>query len=192
VSGTFEFDCPVCGKTIQRPLYLVGTKIECPDCHERTPIPDPDRSAIRPTFTRRSLSTAICRKPFLGILWGDGSPAQRIDQDAADRFERERALRKWVMLVHLSHLFNFIFPSAGLLVQLALWQWKRDEFPEIEMHAKNGINWALSSVLYCLPVAVSPGLAILFVLSVAFPVIAAVKANDGIVWIYPLSIRFLS
>ena len=37
-----------------------------------------------------------------------------------------------------------------------------------------------------------PLLGILGVLSIVFPIIGAVKANEGTVWTYPLSIKFFS
>ena len=61
------------------------------------------------------------------------------------------------------------------------------------------VNWIISEILYaagCLALAFLfigvPLLIVVGVLGIIFPIIAAIKANDGEVWPYPLSISFLS
>ena len=106
--------------------------------------------------------------------------------------------RQWGLILHLSLLANLVLPPAGLIVPIVIWQLKKDELPGIDAHGKNAVNWIISLVIY---LAVSFVLAfviigfllllVLGVLSVVFPIIAAIKANNGEVWKYPLTISFL-
>jgi uncharacterized protein len=121
---------------------------------------------------------------------GQGSVAAPIDV--------EKQTRLWAMLLHLSQLAGLlVVPVAGLIVPILIWQIKKTELPGIDVHGRIVVNWMISAVLYflvCFVLAfVLVGffmLAILGILAIVFPIIGAVKANDGEVWKYPLSISF--
>jgi uncharacterized protein len=113
----------------------------------------------------------------------------------------ERDTHQWSMLLHLSQLLNCLLPSAGYVVPIVLWQVKKSELPGIDEHGKNVANWVISSLIYwvaavalcftiILIVVAIPMFIVLGVLSIVFPIIGAVKANNGEVWPYPLSIKF--
>ncbi|MFP4401967.1 MAG: DUF4870 domain-containing protein [Candidatus Nanoarchaeia archaeon] len=82
---------------------------------------------------------------------------------------------------------------------------------EVKEHGKNALNWQISLLIYSaiagllwvvslvlsfiivgIPFLVlfSTILFVLVALNIIFSIIAAIKANDDIVWEYPLSIRF--
>ena len=89
-------------------------------------------------------------------------------------------------------------PIAGLVAPIVIWQVKKSEFPVIDEHGRVVMNWIISSVIYgalCFILSfLMIGIPLFFVLAalaVAFPIIGAVKASNGEVWQYPLSIRFL-
>lgn len=107
--------------------------------------------------------------------------------------------RQWAMFLHLSLLAGFLVPLAGLIVPILIWQLKKQELPGIDAHGKVVANWIISGLLYalvcCLLIIVLIGLPLLVALGligIAFPVIGAIKANEGVVWKYPLTITFLS
>ena len=88
-------------------------------------------------------------------------------------------------------------PLAGLIAPILIWQIKKDELPEIDVHGKIVVNWIISEILYgvlcviLLFVVVGlPLLVALGVLAVVFPIIGGIKANNGEVWRYPMSITF--
>ena len=101
------------------------------------------------------------------------------------------------MLLHLSMLAGLVIPLAGLIIPILIWQMKKDELPLIDAHGKNAMNWIISSLIYavaCLilwllligiPLSIALG-----VVSIVFPIIAAIKGNNGEVWMYPLAISF--
>jgi len=105
--------------------------------------------------------------------------------------------RQWAMILHLSTLAGFIAVGAGFIAPIVIWQIKKTDYPELDPHGKNVANWLLSYVIY---VAVCSVLLLAFVgfflllilgvLGIIFPIVAAVKANNGEVWKYPLSIPF--
>ena len=104
------------------------------------------------------------------------------------------------MLLHLSQLLNYTTagaPFLGLVIPIILWAIAKDKSTLVDQHGKNVLNWQIT-YLICFTVSVS--LIIVFVgfllvpvviiLGIAFPIIGAVKANEGTMWKYPLSIPF--
>ena len=105
--------------------------------------------------------------------------------------------RQWAVLLHLSTLLGFIVPILGFVVPIIIWQWKKTELPAIDAHGKVVANaiisyviWGAISIPLCIFLIGFVLLWILGVLAVIFPIIAALKARDGIVWDYPLTIKF--
>ena len=106
--------------------------------------------------------------------------------------------RQWAMFLHLSQLAGFVIPFAGLIAPIVIWQVKKDEMPELDVHGRMVANWIISELIY---IAISVvlsfviiGIFLLFILgilAIVFPVIGGLKANDGHTWKYPLSLRIL-
>lgn len=105
--------------------------------------------------------------------------------------------RQWAMFLHFSLLAGFVVPLGGLIIPIVIWQLKKDS-PEINAHGKQVVNWMISGVIYTaicivlmLVIVGLPLLFILGVLAIVFPIIGGIKANNGELWKYPLTIRFL-
>jgi uncharacterized Tic20 family protein len=88
---------------------------------------------------------------------------------------------------------------GGLIVPIVIWQLKKNELPGIDAHGKNAANWIISHIIYVvlcvlliLAVIGIPLLVALGIISIIFPIVAALKANSGEVWKYPLAIPFFS
>jgi hypothetical protein len=103
------------------------------------------------------------------------------------------------MLLHLAGFANLVVPLGGLALPLVMWAMNKDASPVIDAHGKNILDWLISSFIYavisavlCLVIIGFPLLLALFVCDLVFRIMGAVKANKGVVWRYPLSIRFLS
>jgi uncharacterized Tic20 family protein len=112
---------------------------------------------------------------------------------------REREVRQWALLIHLSQFAGYAIPLGGLVLPILLWQWKKHESPEIDAHGKVVANWIVSELIYgtcCLFLFFFligiPLMLGLLLLGVIFPLIGAVKANDGVVWRYPLSLQIFT
>ncbi len=107
-------------------------------------------------------------------------------------------LNTFLMLMHLSLLSGFIIPLGGLLLPILMWGMNKEQFPEIDRHGRVIFNWMISAFIYSLICMVLTfifigvlGYMVLGVLSLVFIVIGAIKANSGILWEYPLSIKFI-
>ena len=101
----------------------------------------------------------------------------------------------YCMLMHLSTLLGY--SGFGIAVPIVMWAVNKDQSQVIDQHGKNLMNF-LVTVLICafasVPlIFVGVGIVTIIavgIVSIVFPIIAAVKANDGIFWKYPLSIQF--
>lgn len=117
----------------------------------------------------------------------------------------EQDEKNLVMLAHLSSLAGYVVPLLGVIAPLAIWLWKKDESELVAEHAKESLNFHLtiwiyvtvlgSSVgigIFCFPFLLAvPFLALLALADVILPIVAAVKANDGEFYRYPLTFRLL-
>ena len=105
----------------------------------------------------------------------------------------------WGILIHLSQFLGYLFPFAGYVLPIVLWQIKKKDSPLIDRHGRVVVNWILSALIYgfvsglLIFVGIGiPMLILLAVLAVVFPIVGAIKANDGEAWPYPMSIHFFS
>ncbi len=116
------------------------------------------------------------------------------------------------VFLHISHLANLIFYPLGYIISIAIWQTKKDEMPALDLHGKEATNWIITSTIYHLInfVILIFGIFLTFfvigffvifvnflvflgliIASITFSIIAALKANDGEHWEYPMNIKFL-
>jgi len=116
---------------------------------------------------------------------------------SSDRQGHDKDARFWAVLLHLSLLAGLLIPLGGLIVPVVIYILKKDEFPSLEPHWYVVLNWLLSALIYAVVFSILIIIVIgafllwaLGLLFLIFPIIGAIKANDGIVWSYPLSIRF--
>ncbi|MCH7919329.1 MAG: DUF4870 domain-containing protein [Planctomycetes bacterium] len=146
-----------------------------------------------------ALSEAEFEQAKAAALATKPSAGQRLDQAVTNLTTSENS---WAMLIHLSQFCGYALPLLGWVVPLVLWLMKRDESEQIDAHGKIVMNWILSVLIYgivCglfsiiligiligIPLAIALG-----IVGVVFPIIGAVKASDGELWPYPMSIRFL-
>ncbi|HSM80541.1 MAG TPA: DUF4870 domain-containing protein [Nodosilinea sp.] len=106
--------------------------------------------------------------------------------------------RMWAMLAHLSALSGFIVPFGNIIGPLLIWLIKRDEMSFVNDQAKEALNFNISMTIYMaiagVLIFVLIGIPILIVLAIAWLVLAimaAVKANEGTVYRYPLTLRLV-
>ena len=104
------------------------------------------------------------------------------------------------LYLHLSQLANVILFPIGIIAPILIWQMNKDKIPALDAHGKMVVNWMISSVIYAFVSVILIfvffiGLIPLFglmIAGIAFPIIGALKANnDGELWEYPLTIKFL-
>jgi uncharacterized protein len=112
---------------------------------------------------------------------------------------QEQATRQWAMFIHLSQFAGYLAPLVGLILPIVLWQIKKNELPGVDVHGKIVVNWIISEILYmivgvilCFVCIGIPLVIALAVVGIVFPIIGGIKANNGEVWPYPLSIKWLN
>lgn len=102
------------------------------------------------------------------------------------------------MFLHLSQLINLVIPLGGIIAPILIWQMKKDEIPALDAHGKMVVNWLISSLIYWVISGVLAivligflGIFALLIMGIVFPIIGGIKANNGELWEYPLTIKFL-
>lgn len=105
--------------------------------------------------------------------------------------------KMWCTLMHLSQLLTY--SGLGVIAPIVMWLMSKDESRLARIHGIHMINWMISCFIYVVVSALLsavligiPFLIVFGLLSVIFPIVAAIKANNNEIWEYPMSIKFLS
>ena len=100
--------------------------------------------------------------------------------------------RMWAMFCHLSSFAHIFGP-------LIIWLIKREEMPLVDDQGREALNFQISITIYaliCVPfMFVLIGIPMLFAVAIFIivaTIMAAIKANEGYEYRYPLCIRFIS
>lgn len=115
--------------------------------------------------------------------------------------EVNKDARMWAMFCHLGGLAALlpILPFiGGVIAPLIIWQIKKDEYPFVNEQGKEAVNFQISILIYeiaagllifaCIGAFLLPAV---MIFDIVFLIIAAIKANDGFHYRYPLCIRFI-
>ena len=114
--------------------------------------------------------------------------------------------RTWDMLCHLSALAGLLIPFGNIIGPLVIWLMKRQEFPSVDAHGKEALNFQISVVIYvlvagvvamvgmffCVGLLVLPVLAVIPIVAMVYTIIAAIKASEGVAYRYPLTLRMVT
>lgn len=107
--------------------------------------------------------------------------------------------RTWGMLCHLTALAAFIIPFGNIIGPLVIWMIKKDEYPFVMDQGKESLNFQISLLLYAVIGGILSLIVIGFMILLAvgifglvMVIIATIKANEGVVFRYPLVIRFIN
>ena len=113
-----------------------------------------------------------------------------------DTFDKNEKM--WGMMCHLSAFAFFIFPFGHVLGPLVIYLIKKDEIPFVNDQGKESLNFQISITIYSAVAAILiivfigfPLLIIIAVVDFILVIIASLKANTGIPFRYPLSIRII-
>ncbi len=108
--------------------------------------------------------------------------------------------RQLLVITHLSQLVTLITGFGSLILPLILWVTQKERVYQMDDHGKSIINFQLSLIIYaivCVPLILlfglgALGLIILGIVAVIYPIINAIKANNGEEPSYPLSLNLIS
>jgi len=120
-------------------------------------------------------------------------------QEGPGSKEVNKDARMWAMICHLAGLAGLVVPVVGCIIgPLIVWQIKKEEFPFVDEQGKEAVNFQISMLIYgivagllcfaCIGFVLLPAVVIF---DLIFLLIAAVKANNGEHYRYPLTIRFI-
>jgi len=105
--------------------------------------------------------------------------------------------RNWGMICHLVAFSGFVIPFGHILGPLIVWAIKKDDHPFIDDQGKEAMNFQLSMTIYSivafLLIFIVIGIFLLIALCVfvvVMIIVASIKANEGVYYRYPLTIRF--
>ncbi|MDO3386891.1 DUF4870 domain-containing protein [Gilvimarinus sp. SDUM040013] len=106
--------------------------------------------------------------------------------------------RTYSMLMHFAQLCGYLLLMCGWIAPLVMWLIRRDD-PYINEQGKVVFNWIISSfiyfmicfVLWLIFIGIFLTIA-LGVISIIFTVIGAIRAKDGVIQNYPMSISFFT
>ena len=110
-----------------------------------------------------------------------------------------REARQWAMGCHLIALVGLLGNGVGFVLgPLIMWLLKREDHPFIDDQGKESLNFQITMLIAMLVsgllTLVFIGFILLFVFGIfmtVFPIIGAIKANDGVQYRYPFSIKFI-
>jgi len=107
--------------------------------------------------------------------------------------------RTFGMLCHLSALAGFIFPLGNIIGPLIIWSLKKQEYPWVDKHGKEALNFQISMTIYLFVSALMIFIVIgifflvaLGIINIIFIILGSIKANNGEEFSYPLSIHFIN
>ena len=107
--------------------------------------------------------------------------------------------RTWAMFAHLSAFVGHFIPFGHILAPLIIWMIKKPEMPFVADQAKEALNFQITMTI-CFIVAfilclVFIGVILLpavWLFDIVFTIVAAVKANDGVTYRYPVTLRLVN
>ena len=118
-------------------------------------------------------------------------PQQKENQPTKDE-------RTWAMLCHFSAFVGLIFPFGNFLAPLIIWLIKKEELPFVEDQGKEVLNFQISMTIYllisgilCIILIGIPIIIGLIIFSFIITIIAAISANDGKSYRYPINLRLI-
>ncbi|MCW5558508.1 MAG: DUF4870 domain-containing protein [Verrucomicrobiae bacterium] len=106
----------------------------------------------------------------------------------------------WEVACHLAGFSGYVSGVGWILGPLIVWLLKRSDSPSVDAHGKEALNFQISIVLWGLLLLAGsfftcgltiPLLIVLGIVQIILMIIAAVKAGNGELYRYPLTLRFV-
>ena len=106
--------------------------------------------------------------------------------------------RTWGLFGHISAFAGTLVPFGNIIAPLIIWQTKKNELPFASREAKESLNFQISLTIYTLVAGLSMFVLIGFILTpliilagIIFTIIGGLKANNGVAYRYPLTLRLI-
>ncbi|MEM7543227.1 MAG: DUF4870 domain-containing protein [Pseudomonadota bacterium] len=109
-----------------------------------------------------------------------------------------REARRMAMFCHLGGLAMFVVPFGNLIVPLVIWLLKREDDPYIDQQGREAVNFQITMLIAAIIVVLLMFVFIGFLLApllgifeLVMIILGAIRANDGVDFRYPITIRFI-
>jgi uncharacterized Tic20 family protein len=107
--------------------------------------------------------------------------------------------RQWGMFAHLASLAGIVLPVIGQFVgPLVVWMMKKDTMPFVDDQGKESLNFQITVLIAAVVLTptfcIGIGFVIMPVLGIAalvLAILAGVKANEGVRYRYPFTLRLI-
>ena len=107
--------------------------------------------------------------------------------------------RQWAMFAHLSALIGFILPFGNIIGPLVIWLIKRETMPFVDQQGKEALNFqitvTIAMVISAILIVVVIGFVLMFIIGLAaliLTIMAGIKANEGVAYRYPFTLRLIN
>ena len=130
-----------------------------------------------------------------------GAPASGLPmgyQSAVGPVETHPEARTWGMIAHLSSLAGLVIPFGNFVGPLIVWLMKKDQMPFVDDQGKESVNFqitvTIAALVAGLTICIGIGLFLLPIVAVAaivMAIIAGIKANEGVRYRYPFTLRLI-
>ena len=107
--------------------------------------------------------------------------------------------RQWAMFAHLSALIGFIIPFGNLLGPLVIWLMKKETMPFVDQQGKEALNFqitvTIAMMISAILIIVVIGFVLMFIIGLAaliLTIMAGIKANEGVAYRYPFTLRLIN
>lgn len=125
---------------------------------------------------------------------------ESVDGEGNDRPLPSDENRQWGMFCHLSALLGLLVGGLTFIGPLVCWLLKKDESKFVDYHGKESLNFQLNILVYALIAVVItfatcgvafPVIFLPVVYGIVMPIIAGLKANEGVYYVYPATVRVI-
>jgi uncharacterized Tic20 family protein len=106
--------------------------------------------------------------------------------------------KQWALFAHLSALIGYIIPFGSIIGPLIIWQIKKNEMPFVDDQGKEALNFqitmAIAAVICIVLMVVLIGFLLIWIVAIVdlvFIIIAAIAANNGQAYRYPMCLRLV-
>ncbi len=106
--------------------------------------------------------------------------------------------RRWAAATHIAAVAGYVIPFGNIIGPLLVWQLKKEDGQLIDDQGKESVNFqitvSIAMLVSALLTLILIGFLLMFVIGLGaliLVVIAAIKANDGEAYRYPLTLRFI-
>ena len=118
------------------------------------------------------------------------------EMEAQDTLDKDE--RMWGTFCHLIAFSGYLIPFGSVLGPLIIWLIKKDEMPFVDDQGKESLNFQLTMLIAVIVAAILMFvligfllLGVLIIFQIVVIIMAAIKANDGVKYRYPYTIRFI-